>query len=155
MLAVIQQLRQRADIVLVDSAPVLGVSDALDLASVVDAALLTVDARTAKKGMLRETVEDLRSVGATIMGVVFHRPERSHFEGYPYQYRRDGGDGAARPGGVPVEEGAEADDELTAAGIEVIETTEAIDAGATPNGTDGGATEKRDTPTTVERARPR
>lgn len=156
MLAVIQQLRQRADIVLVDSAPVLGVSDALDLASVVDAALLTVDARTAKKGMLRETVDDLRSVGATIMGVAFHRPERSHFEGYPYQYRRDGGDGAARPGAVPVEEGAARGDELTAAGIEAMDTAETIDAGATTNGADGGATEKRDTPTgTVERARPR
>jgi capsular exopolysaccharide synthesis family protein len=92
MLAVIEQLRERADIVILDSAPVLGVSDTLELASIVDAVILSVDAMEAKKDTLRETVEELHSVGATIMGVAFHRPEGAHFEGYAYRYRRGSGE---------------------------------------------------------------
>ena len=89
--------------------------------------------------------------------MAFHRPEHTHFEGYQYQYRREDGDGTApRPGAVAVEATPVAGDELTAADIEAVETAEAIDAGASTDGGDGGATEKRDTPTgTVERARPR
>jgi capsular exopolysaccharide synthesis family protein len=123
MVAVIEQLRQRADIVILDSAPVLGVSDSLELASIVDAVLLSVDASAAKKAPLRETVSELRSIGATIMGVAFHRPEGSNFEGYRYRYRRDSGTNLA----APSEDGSVeelVDDERTAAdaGVERSQT---------------------------------
>jgi Mrp family chromosome partitioning ATPase len=112
MLAVIEQLRQRADIVIIDSAPVLGVSDTLELASIVDAVLLSVDASAAQKAPLREAVTELRSVGATIMGVAFHRPEGTHFEGYRYRYRRESGESVAVPAEVSLN--GEAADERSA-----------------------------------------
>lgn len=86
MLAIIEQLKDQADLVILDSPPVLGVSDTLELASIVDAVLLTVDTTHAKKSSLRETVGELQSVGATILGVLLHRPEKAHFEGYNYRY---------------------------------------------------------------------
>jgi tyrosine-protein kinase len=86
MMTIIEQLKAQSDLVILDSSPVLGVSDTLELASIVDAVLLTVDATQAKKSSLRETVSELESVGATIMGAALIRPEKAHFEGYTYGY---------------------------------------------------------------------
>jgi len=138
MLAVIEQLRQRADIVILDSAPVLGVSDTLELASIVDAVLISVDASAAKKAPLRETVTELRSVGATIMGVAFHRPEGTYFEGYRYRYRRESGGSVAPAADVSLD-GEDAIDERTGSAAttpepsdvdaELVEMTEFDEAG--------------------------
>lgn len=88
MLRVLQELLEDADLVLLDSAPVLGVADTLDMASLVDGVVLAVDASTARKDLVREASDELRSVGASIIGVVLVRPDGRHFERYSYKYGR-------------------------------------------------------------------
>ncbi|HSL11299.1 MAG TPA: polysaccharide biosynthesis tyrosine autokinase [Actinomycetota bacterium] len=84
MLTVLDELAEVADMVIVDAPPVLGVADALDLASLVDRVMLIVDATMAEKDSMREAVADLRSIGAEILGVVLTRSEPGRFPGYGY-----------------------------------------------------------------------
>jgi capsular exopolysaccharide synthesis family protein len=86
MFRVLEQLAERADLVVIDAPPVPGVSDTLDLASLVDRVVLVVDASQANKDRVREAVSELRSVGATILGAVLTRVDPGRF-GYAYTYR--------------------------------------------------------------------
>jgi capsular exopolysaccharide synthesis family protein len=102
MLKVLEELLEDADLVLMDSAPVLGVADTLDMATLVDGVVLAVDASHARKDLVREAAAELRSVGASIVGVVLVRPDGRHFERYSsYKYGRretlgDGSEDAGR-----------------------------------------------------------
>jgi capsular exopolysaccharide synthesis family protein len=89
MTKLIQHLGESADFVIFDGTPVLGVSDALGLASVVDKVIMVTDASTSTRGAVEEASADLRSVGASIMGVVLTRfdPQRFHPN---YGYHRRG-----------------------------------------------------------------
>jgi capsular exopolysaccharide synthesis family protein len=107
MLKVLEELLEDADLVLMDSAPVLGVADTLDMATLVDGVVLAVDASHARKDLVREAAAELRSVGASIVGVVLVRPDGRHFERYSsYKYGRretlgDGSEDAGRQASSP------------------------------------------------------
>ena len=64
---VLEDLRQRADIVLVDSPP-LGVGDAMSLTSVVDAVLIVTRMNTVRRPMLRELRRVLDAIPAQKIG---------------------------------------------------------------------------------------
>lgn len=108
MLRIFGALLEDADLVLIDSAPVLGVSDTLELASLVDGVVLAVDGSQARKDLVREAVGELRSIGATILGVVLVRPDGHSFEKYSYKYGRREAQGATGDGATPRPESAQA-----------------------------------------------
>jgi capsular exopolysaccharide synthesis family protein len=90
MAVVLQRLGANADVVVLDAPPLLGVSDSLDLASLVDVAVMVVDAGRAHRSAVAEATNDLRSVGAGLLGVVLTRYDPSRYQPY-YKSRRYGG----------------------------------------------------------------
>jgi capsular exopolysaccharide synthesis family protein len=70
---VIYELKAMADIVLMDSPPLLAVSDASLLASKADGVVLVVDSRTARRRPLLQAKAALDRVGAHVLGAVLNR----------------------------------------------------------------------------------
>jgi polysaccharide biosynthesis transport protein len=79
---VLQDLRERYDLVLIDSPPLLHVGDARALAAEVDALLLVVRLHTARKQSLTELRRALESLPAAPLGFVMAGAELE--EGYGY-----------------------------------------------------------------------
>jgi capsular exopolysaccharide synthesis family protein len=83
-------LRRFADFVLVDTAPVLVVSDALSIAPKTDGVIIMADAGETMRGAVKATREQLELVGANIVGAVFNNfdPSRAkmYYGSYKYHY---------------------------------------------------------------------
>lgn len=87
----IDVLRDQHDFVIVDTPPILAVTDSSVVAPRVDAVLLVVRlTKHARDAALRST-EMLGSLGARILGVVVNGIGKSTSYGYGYGYRRYGG----------------------------------------------------------------
>jgi capsular exopolysaccharide synthesis family protein len=91
--AVIQALAQEFDVVIIDSTPVLPVTDALVASRMVDAALVVVDTRTTKRKVLHHALERLEQVSAPVTGLVLLGTAGVTY-GYGYAYAYAYGDGA-------------------------------------------------------------
>jgi len=70
--SIIEQLRQTYDVVLFDSPPIVGVSDASIIASEVDGVLLVVQYRKYPRNMSTRARRMLENVGAKVIGVVLN-----------------------------------------------------------------------------------
>jgi capsular exopolysaccharide synthesis family protein len=66
-------LRDRFDLVVIDSAPLLPVTDSTVLASLVDGCIVVVASGSTRASNLIRSVEKIRSVGGTIVGSVFNK----------------------------------------------------------------------------------
>ena len=93
---VLTALQADADVVLLDSPPVLPVSDSLALSARVDATLVVVSARESRRKQLHRALELLEQVDAPIIGMVLNgvgresRFGRAYGYGYGYtQYAQD------------------------------------------------------------------
>ncbi len=86
-------LREKFDIVIVDSPPVLPVADAMALSSVCDGVLLVIKIRKGVVLSSEKACDTLRSVNANILGVVVNQVEKmSHYSDYgKYGYNGYGG----------------------------------------------------------------
>jgi succinoglycan biosynthesis transport protein ExoP len=84
------QLRATFDLVLIDSPPVLPVTDAVVLSKDVDATLLIVAAFRTRSGDLHRAAEKLAQVDARVVGVVLNEATRQG-SGYYSNYGRHGG----------------------------------------------------------------
>jgi non-specific protein-tyrosine kinase len=73
MRALLDELAQQMDVVLVDSPPMLAVTDAAVLAHMVDGVLLVVDAGKTRRGAAQHAVESLRQMEGNLIGVVLNR----------------------------------------------------------------------------------
>ena len=91
---VFTQLRDHFDLVLIDSPPVLPVTDAAILSQHADATLMLAAAGQTRRADLHRAVEKLDQVGATILGIVLNKVTRQtgRYYGYTYTYK------AYRPG---------------------------------------------------------
>jgi capsular exopolysaccharide synthesis family protein len=83
---VLDQLDKMFDLVLVDSPPLLPVTDAAILAQAVDATLLVVAAGQTRARDVRRATEALSLVHVTTIGVVLNEVTRSPGSGYAYRY---------------------------------------------------------------------
>lgn len=94
----LRELAKKADVVIIDTPPVLAVSDALALTPMLDASILVVRAGKTNRERLREAMRVLGGVGAPVVGLVFNAVgERDGYYGY-YAYGRYGyGNRAAAP----------------------------------------------------------
>ncbi len=84
--ALLEELQRHADVVLIDSPPVLGPPEATLLASMTDATLLVVDDGITRHAAARKARDRLMGQeGVCLLGVVFNRV-RSSLYGYLYGY---------------------------------------------------------------------
>ncbi|HET9177465.1 MAG TPA: polysaccharide biosynthesis tyrosine autokinase [Terriglobia bacterium] len=98
---VIEELKTRFEIVVIDTPPMLGFADGLNVASVADASLLVVRAGRTSRDCVQMVIDQLRQVRAQLAGIVLNgvTPEMSHHyyyyhDGYhSYRAHRNGNDG--------------------------------------------------------------
>ena len=91
MLDVMDELLKDADIIILDTPPVLTVADAAILANKVDGCILVAEVGQTRHDILGESAERLRSTGATLFGLVLNRSKAGragyyYAEKYSYEY---------------------------------------------------------------------
>ena len=90
---ILQRAKEEYDYVLIDTPPVLPVTDSLVLGSMVDGLILVIDSGEIKVEMAREVKNQLVHAGANILGVVLNKVRSEHHGygyGYYYYYGHDG-----------------------------------------------------------------
>ena len=102
----IEQLSQRYDRLVIDSPPVMAVTDARILGALCDVTLLVLRAAKSTRKAGQQARDGLMSVGAHILGAVVNDVQRSKgrygyysgygYEQYGYGYGREGGQGRSR-----------------------------------------------------------
>jgi polysaccharide biosynthesis transport protein len=83
---VLRQVREFADLVIIDTPPVLAVADASILAARADGLLLVVDAESASRSATAQARGQLENAGARILGAVLNNFDPSQAGAYPYYY---------------------------------------------------------------------
>ncbi|NNC90844.1 MAG: polysaccharide biosynthesis tyrosine autokinase [Akkermansiaceae bacterium] len=84
MSELIQDVKQRFDLILVDSPPILGVSDASVLASEVDLTMIVVQHRKLPRNMLLRVKQAIENVGGQVIGVVLNNVDVRSDSQYQY-----------------------------------------------------------------------
>jgi polysaccharide biosynthesis transport protein len=84
--AIFARLREHFDLVLIDSPPVLPVTDAAILSRHADATLMLAAMGQTRRGDLHRAVEKLDQVGAKILGIVLNKVTRQTGRSYGYSY---------------------------------------------------------------------
>ena len=84
MREILRHLRDRFDVVIVDSPPVGSVSDALILAAQVDGTVLVVEAGKFEAWLILRAKEQIEKAHGRILGVVINKSKRERL-GYYYQ----------------------------------------------------------------------
>ena len=84
MSELIQDVKQRFDLILVDSPPILGVSDASVLASEVDLTIIVVQHRKLPRNMLLRVKQSVENVGGQVIGVVLNNVDVRSDSQYQY-----------------------------------------------------------------------
>ena len=90
---ILQRAKEEYDYVLIDTPPVLPVTDALVLGRMVDGLILVIDSGEIKVEMARDVKNQLVHSGANILGVVLNKVRSEHHGygyGYYYYYGHDG-----------------------------------------------------------------
>ncbi|MCF7930936.1 MAG: CpsD/CapB family tyrosine-protein kinase [Acholeplasmataceae bacterium] len=86
----ILKLREAYDYVLLDTPPVIAVSDALYIARLSDGVIFIVAQNTAKKALVKEAIQTLLNNHVNILGTVFTQVSLKHGTygyGYDYSYK--------------------------------------------------------------------
>ncbi len=95
MRRLLENLTGQADVVLLDSPPMLVVTDAAVLANQVDGVLIVAEAGKTRRGMAQRAMENLGKVGANLVGAVLNRLSQraaGDYYYYYYYYSEDGGE---------------------------------------------------------------
>jgi capsular exopolysaccharide synthesis family protein len=99
---ILAALSKQADIVLIDSPPVLPVTDAVVLAGRVDGVVVVTASRVSNKSQLVRSLELLERVEAPIAGLILNRAAESDtYSYYHYSYGTVGSGGKSSPEAVP------------------------------------------------------
>jgi tyrosine-protein kinase Etk/Wzc len=102
MRAMIELAKQSFDIVLIDSPPVLAVTDAAVLSTAVDGSIMVIRLGVTAREAVRRAVSQLRVVNGRILGAVLNAVDfrgPSYQGGYGYYYERFYGHGPGPGGG--------------------------------------------------------
>ncbi|HEY1084709.1 MAG TPA: polysaccharide biosynthesis tyrosine autokinase, partial [Prosthecobacter sp.] len=105
MTDLIEEAKSRFDLVLIDSPPILGVSDASVLANEADLTMIVVQHRKLPRHMLMRVKQTVENVGGTVLGVVLNNVDLrsdSQYQYYTSYYTYYSPDNQASPaGGAP------------------------------------------------------
>lgn len=83
---IIRELSGVYDIVLIDCAPALAVTDSQVVAAKCDGTLLVIESGKVKKDLAKKVLANLEHVKARILGVVLNNVKRNEAEAYYYYY---------------------------------------------------------------------
>ncbi len=83
----LSELRSRFDYLVLDSPPLLAVTDATVLSALVDGVVLVVECRVTDRGALARAHRTLENAGARVLGTVLNRIEPNHDGYYRSAYR--------------------------------------------------------------------
>lgn len=83
----LEKMKEHYDIIIVDTPPIMVVTDAQIVASKSDGVVLVIDSGTVKKEAAIKAKASLEHVKARILGVVLNKIKRSSSEGYLYYYQ--------------------------------------------------------------------
>lgn len=86
MQELLAEAKAQYDYVLVDTPPVLPVTDALIVGSIVDGSILVIASGADKVEIAKDVKEQLVSAGANLLGVVLNKVRSEHSHGYGYYY---------------------------------------------------------------------
>lgn len=87
MSELIEQLRKEYDMILIDTPPLLAVTDAQVVATKSDGAIMVVDQGKVKRDIGKKAIQQLQKVNARILGVVLNNVKRkANEEAYYYYY---------------------------------------------------------------------
>ena len=87
MKAVIEQLKLIYDVILIDTPPLLAVTDAQIVATSCDGVILVVDQGSVRREIAKKALQNLQTVNARILGVVMNNVKRkSNDQSYYYYY---------------------------------------------------------------------
>lgn len=89
MTKLIEKLKEKYDVVILDSAPLGAVTDAQILSTKVDGTILVMRAQRTKREVVLEAKNSLEKVGANILGCVLHAVENTKGK-YYYYYGSNG-----------------------------------------------------------------
>ena len=96
MVEILHQLSEQFNTIVVDTPPMLAVSDAVVLAPLVDGVIVVVKPTVTKRVALKRVIEQLQQVKANLIGVVLNDVKVSHSRYYyyrGYEYHRKYGKG--------------------------------------------------------------
>jgi Mrp family chromosome partitioning ATPase len=99
MRRVLEEAKEAADIVLLDTAPILAASDSANLFPLVDAVLLVVRAEKTLIPTADRTAEILRRLKAPVVGVTLNGAAGAELPRGYYEYQQEGDGQAARRSG--------------------------------------------------------
>ncbi len=88
---VINLLAKHFDMVILDSPPLLAVTDALILAKSVDGVILVIDPKKTKRGAIQQAVEQLKRLDARLLGIVLNNikvKRSSYYYNREYYYSK-------------------------------------------------------------------
>ena len=86
MRALLRGLLEVADVIIIDTPPVLAATDAVLLSTQADATLFVTCAGKTKAGDIEQSLAHLDDVGAEVIGAVLNRFSLEHAAGYVYTY---------------------------------------------------------------------
>jgi len=90
MRSILTSMSQSADVILIDTPPILAVTDAAAIAPSLDGVLLVVHPGKTRASALRQALEQLRQVNAHVLGIVLNDVvTRGKAYGYHYKYYRN------------------------------------------------------------------
>lgn len=91
MRRILETLRSQADLLIIDSPPVLAVADASIVGARCSGVILVIDAGRTRSDISRRAVETLNKTGTKVLGVVLNRisPRRAAGDYYYYYYAKD------------------------------------------------------------------
>lgn len=104
MKELLRELSARYDYVIIDSPPLVTVTDPMILSTMVDGVIIVVKSGQSKSELVRRAAQDLASVGAKVLGVVlndFNLKQEGYDYYYYYRYYSDYSDPDAGQGGGP------------------------------------------------------
>jgi polysaccharide biosynthesis transport protein len=83
----VAELRDKFDYIVIDTAPLLPVIDALAVATVVDAVLIVVEWGRTPRAVISEAVKILGPEAHRVAGIVFNKVDLRQLQGYGYRER--------------------------------------------------------------------
>ena len=86
MVEFMDRLREVSDFVIIDTPPVLLVSDPLSIARAADGVLLVIDAHNSHRGALAQARDQLEQSGATVLGAVMNNFDPARAKKYGSRY---------------------------------------------------------------------
>jgi capsular exopolysaccharide synthesis family protein len=86
MRRLLAEVRETADLILIDTPPLLSTSDVVAVAPLADAILMIVDPHLARRSTLEQARHELDLIDVAVLGLVVNKFDPSRFRGYGFGY---------------------------------------------------------------------